>query len=185
MGAQRRAAKHVAQFGRFAERIAVHETHLLDVDIGFEKAVVEHQSPGAAAQQGVADREHVGQSHRELHRHGYRHPGGNLAHNIGIAALYLLRRSLPVRRKQEDIQLQRRSPCGLHGRGILDPRIARTYAVDASDDGNARLGGIGDEFQQFGLVGVAQIALEVLARIAVTLHVVQRGGLTVNLLLED
>lgn len=61
----------------------------------------------------------------------------------------------------------------------------RTYAVDASDDGNARLGGIGDEFQQFGLVGVAQIALEVLARIAVTLHVVQRGGLTVNLLLED
>ena len=97
----------------------------------------------------------------------------------------LLRRSLPVGRQKEDVQLQRRSPGRLHGRGVLDPRVARTHAVDASDDGNARLGGIGDELQQFGLVGVAQIAFEILARVAVTLHLVQRGGLTVNLLLED
>ena len=97
----------------------------------------------------------------------------------------LLRRSLPVGRQKEDVQLQRRSPGSLHGRGILDPRIARTQAVDASDDGNARLGGIGDERQQFGLVGVAQIALEVFAGVAVTFHFVQRGGLAVNLLLEN
>ena len=185
MGAQRRAAEHVAQLGRLAERIAVHEAHLLDVDVGLEEAVVEHQTPGAAAQQSVAERQHVRQAHREFHRHGDRHRSGDLAHDVGIVLFDLLRRSLPVGRQKEDVQLQRRSPGRLHGRSVLDPRVARTHAVDASDDGNARLGGIGDELQQFGLVGVAQIAFEILARVAVTLHLVQRGGLTVNLLLED
>ena len=185
MGAQRRAAQDVAQFARLAERIAVHQAHLLDVDVRLEKAVIEHQSAGPAAQQRVADRQYVRKAHRQLHRHGNRHLGDNLAHDAGIVALYLLRRGPTICRKQEDIQLQCRSAGLLHGRGIFDPRVARAGAVDAADDGNARLGGIGNQLQQLRLIGFTQIAFEVFPGVAVTFHTVERGGLTVNLLLEN
>ena len=185
MGAQRRAAQDIAQFARLAERIAVHQAHLLDVDVRLEETVVEHQSAGSAAQQRVADRQHVRKAHRQLHRHGNLHLGGNLAHDVGIVALYFLRRGPAICRKQEDVQLQRRSAGLLHGRGIFDPHIARAGAVDAADDGNARLGGIGNQLQQLRLIGFAQITFEVFPGIAVTFHTVERGGLTVNLLLEN
>ena len=49
MGAQRRAAQDVAQFARLAERIAVHQAHLLDVDVRLEKAVIRAPVRGPAA----------------------------------------------------------------------------------------------------------------------------------------
>ena len=180
-----RAAQHVTQLRRLAERIRRLERQFLDVDVRLEKAVEQHNALRTAGQQRVARREYVRQAHRQLHRHRNRNRRTHLAHDVRIVLLNLRGRSPAVGRKQEDVQFQRRSPGGLHRRRIVDPRIARTHAVDAPDHRNARLRGIGDELQQLGLVGVAQVAFEILARIAVTLHLVQRSRLAVDLLLED
>ena len=184
MRAQCRAPQHVAQLARLAEGIGRLEGHLLDIDIGLKEAVVEHHALCTAGQQRVARREDVRQPHRQLDRYGDLHRRSHLAYDVGIVLLDLRGRSVTVRGQQEDIQLEGRS-AGLHRRGVVDPRLARADAVDASDDGHPHDGGILDQLQQFGLVGVTQIAFEVLAGIPVSLHLVQRGGLTVDLLLED
>ena len=108
MGAERRAAQHVAQFPGLAERIPADKRHLLDVDIGFEEAVEEH--PG---QQGTAYRQHVGQAHRQFHRNGDLHRSGLLAHDLGIALFELYGIGMPVGRQQEDVQLQELALVGI------------------------------------------------------------------------
>ena len=42
-----------------------------------------------------------------------------------------------------------------------------------------------NQLQQLRLIGFTQIAFEVFPGVAVTFHTVERGGLTVNLLLEN
>ena len=185
--AERHAAQDVAQFGRLAERIAVHEGHALHVDIGFEEAVEHHHAAGAARQQRIGHGQHVGQAHGKLHRHGNLHGLGHAAYDVGVLLFQLLRRTVTVGRLQEDVQLQRRGAGLLHRDGIVGPRFGRSDAVDAGDDGHARRARIGDKFEEFTLVGIADITFEVLARIAHALlrRIVEGRGMADDLLLED
>ena len=74
----------------------------------------------------------------------------------------------------------------LHGHGVVRPSVVRRDAVDAGDDGYPCRTGIGDKLQEFTLIRIADVAFEVFARIAHALRrVIQRGGMTDDLLLED
>ena len=108
------------------------------------------------------------------------------AHDIGVVLLQLLRRTVAVGRLQEDVQFQGCGPRSLHGHGVVRPSVIRRDAVDAGDDGYPCRTGIGDEFEQLTLIRIAEVTFEVFTRIAHALRrIVQRGGMTDDLLLED
>ena len=184
--AKRHAAQDIAQFRRFAERVAVDERHALHVDIGFEEAVEHHHTPRPARQQRIGDGKHIGQAHRQFHRHRDLHGSRHAAHDIGVVLLQLLRRTVAVGRLQEDVQFQGCGPRSLHGHGVVRPSVIRRDAVDAGDDGYPCRTGIGDEFEKLTLIRIAEVTFEVFTRIAHALRrIVQRGGMTDDLLLED
>ena len=108
------------------------------------------------------------------------------AHDIGVVLLQLLRRTVAVGRLQEDVQFQGCGPRSLHGHGVVRPSVIRRDAVDAGDDGYPCRTGIGDEFEKLTLIRIAEVTFEVFTRIAHALRrIVQRGGMTDDLLLED
>ena len=108
------------------------------------------------------------------------------AHDIGVVLLQLLRRTVAVGRLQEDVQFQGCGPRSLHGHGVVRPSVIRRDAVDAGDDGYPCRTGIGDEFEKLTLIRIAEVTFEVFTRIAHALRrIVQRGGMTDELLLED
>ena len=93
---------------------------------------------------------------------------------------------MDVGRLEEDVQLEGRSAGLGHQRGVVDPLAVETHAVDAGDDGYPCRTGIGDEFEKLTLIRIAEVTFEVFTRIAHALRrIVQRGGMTDDLLLED
>ena len=131
--------------------------------------------------------QHVGQPHGQLHRHGNRNGRHDPPNRIGIGALQFGGRKAAVRRLEEDVQFDGRRALRRHRRGIVDPLGRGDDAVDAGDDRNLRRRGIAHQAQELFAVGIAQVTLEVLARIphAGLRHAFECRGMTEDLLLED
>ncbi len=184
--AERRGAQYVAYLGGVAVGRALHEIHAFDVHVGFEKAVEEHQAAHAAAVEGVARGQHVGQPHRHLDRHGHLHGVGHAARDLGVGVFDLLRRGVAVGGLEEDVQLDGRGACAGHLLRVVDPLVAAGHAVDAGDD-RQNLLRFADQVQEAALVVVAEVAKEIELRIAVhrVRHVAQRRRVLEDLFFEN
>ena len=186
--ADSRRTQYVAQLRRFAVRRPFDEGHPLDIHVRFEETVEQHCTLHPDALQRGGHRHDVRETHREFDRNGNLHLGADTLGDRHIEPFKLLRRTCGVDRLDEDVQFERRGSGPGHRGGVFDPFFARGHAVDAGDDGNPRrTPRIGDQLQKSRFVILAQITLQIVARIAVGRIGIlfERSGVVHDLLLED
>ena len=179
-------AQGFMQLGRSAEPAGRNILHAIDIDIGFEKPVVEDSSPDTAVERSLHHVENIRETHAELDRHGNIHRPRNGLYDTEVTRLYLRRCLRLVIGHEENVQLQSVCTGTRYLSGILHP-FAFAHAVNAGNDGKVGLS-LDLRYQvdkPFHIIG-PEISMEVIGRlrrvVAITRH---HGRFAGYLLLEN
>lgn len=157
----------------------------IDIYIGRIKAVEQHDTLNSPGIKPAHDSQRIGKAGAQLDRERHGHDLAHLSRYIEVRTLYLLRGKARIRRQDEYVQLDCRSPCLLDRPCKGDP-FARMNAMDTGDHGyRAAVPHLSNQIEILRERMLRHVPAHVVAGFRIIAVTVQPGSLVQNLLFEN